>query len=239
MGLMFKFKKDQRDRWDLFFQRGLEFYSESKLIGMPFGVSGYGFAGNPFDAAVIHDYWKLLGKEMALKLVFLVDSVTTAENYFTLSTLAKQMGELFWPGDLVISIPAQFTPNLEKLFPTPLAWDTFQEIFQQSSVNLLVPNHPVPLAYLTFLGKNQRPTLMVGNFAGLEPGLNVVEPLVLSNEFGGDNIGVIFDANKTQNGKSLLPQTVVECMDEEIVSIIQEGLIPSDDILDFVENLRD
>jgi len=237
MGLLLKFKAGQRASWDLFFQRGLELFDEGKLIGVPLGACGYGFIGNPFDPSVINAYWKLLGAAMPQSTVFFADSLKGLTHYLQLTTLGKEMGDRFWPGNLALAIRPLFLPNLPPLFREEPYWNTFRQIFQDSLIRVMVPEHPVLQAFFTFLQSHGRPSLLIGNVAEFDPGINVVDPTTLANEFGGENVGAFFDAGKMQRAARPLPHTIVECVSNEMVSILQEGLISADNILDFVEKL--
>lgn len=240
MGLLLKFRLNQPEKWDFFFQHMLDLYKKGKMLGFPWGKAGYGIGGDPGSLDVYYQYWDLYQEDFSQNVIFIGDSAETLSHLGLLNPLAQKIAAKYWPGDLLLHVPFNHLPESpiqEKLFSQNPELET---ILLQRSVYLMVPNHPVLQSFLLFLRKNGQLPILMGNFAFVSPDFCAQDAVTVMNELGNEQLGVVADVGRLQKGRKVLPVTRIGVFEDDNIEVETEGLISVQNIhSNFPELQRD
>ncbi|MHA1795669.1 MAG: Sua5/YciO/YrdC/YwlC family protein [Promethearchaeota archaeon] len=239
MGLILKFRPNQLEKWDFFFQHILDLYREGKLLSFPLGRAGYGIGGDPSNLNVYYQYWDLYGEDFFKNVIFIGDSIETLSQLGVLNPLAQKITEHFWPGDLVLHVPFNHQPKnaiQEKIFSLNPELET---VLLQRSIYLLVPKHPVIQAFFSYLKKNGHLPVMLGNYALISPNFCAQDAVTVMNELGNEQLGVVADGGRMQKGRRVLPVTRVGVFHLDHIEIEEEGLISKQNLFNTFPDLDD
>jgi len=241
MGLLLKIKKSQKKQWDFFIQCAIESYQEGKLIILPLGKGGYGFIGNIYNSSCIShltQVFTLYGNEKSITPLFLVESIEIAQKLGIISSLGELILHKFWPRELILRVPInENSPIITKIQKDNSKYDDF--IFPNHNLDIMQISNPVCLQFMKKLRMERNSEFLFGVFAEIEPGRNCLDVVTLLEMFSSANNTTILDFGNLQKGKQNKPPTIVECLDEDNASIIQDGLVPEDEIITYFEEMED
>lgn len=235
MGLLVKLKNSQKKQWDFFIQCAKESHLEENLIALPFNKGGYGFVANPEQSSWQSSFTSLNWGMFPDQILFIINSLEQAMELGIFSPIAIKMVQEFWPKELILQVPIKKSHPLFSKLQKTVSPEIMESIFPSDTIKLMVPNNPVFAAFVSLLEINEKIPILIGIYANDSPDVPCVESTRLAELYTDKRIGMILGHGTLQKGKKLQCATIVKCLDDVNIDIVQEGLISTDEISNFIE----
>lgn len=186
----------------------------SKVIIFPTDTV-YGIGTNLFDKEGIRRIYEIKGRDFDKPLAVLVSNLDALERVALISSDAKRLMDVFWPGALTIILSTT---------------KVYYEKTGEKTIGVRMPNHPKALEIIESYGQGLFKTTSV-NQSGMSP-LNEYETI-------HENYGNLVDAIYPNDQRiSLVSSTVVDLTATEI-KVLRKGDITLDMILAVIRNHDD
>ncbi len=229
MGLILKFKQSQQTRWDVFYQLGIEVFNQSKLIGIPFGKSGYGFIANPFDEKILNLLFNQFQDKIDEHVIFLAESLEFLKPLAIFSDKIQEYMNKILPNELIFTGKPQSNVKLMGIYNHEIPTQIWQKMAQKS-INLMVPTHPVIRGFFNKLKEQNLPPILIGFLAGKKIEDQCLEAEDLIDFYNDATLGVILGSGKVQKGNKIRLPSYINIISDNIIRLVQEGLVSRDDL---------
>jgi L-threonylcarbamoyladenylate synthase len=174
----------------------------------------YGLGSSPFSQSGINRCYQLKKRETGKKMPVLLSSSAEAARIVKLNDLAKLIAEKFWPGQLTLVLPI-----LDTRIPREL-------LGSNNTLAVRVPDHECCLRLIAACGNSLIGTS--ANISGLPPFINPSDSGLVDFAEGADYFVL------GECGGSKLASTVLDLSEDDTVSVLREGAIPSEMISDYL-----
>lgn len=166
----------------------------------------YGLATLPYKGDTVEQLFTAKGRLSSRSIAVLVGDIAHLNRVTSgLSEIAKHLMEIFWPGPLTLVVP--------KHARLP------QELSQNQTVGVRMPDHPVALMLLREIGP------LAVTSANLSGGENATTAEEVLTQLEG-RVHLIIDGGRTPGG---VPSTVVDCTGPEL-TVVRVGPISLEEI---------
>ncbi len=239
MGLLVKLKNSQKKQWDFFIQCATESYLENKLVALPFNKAGYGFIVNPQQPSWFSTFTDLKWGIPPTQIIFLVESLEIAKEIGIFPPIAALMAQEYWPKEVILQVPIRESHPLISQIQKEISGEEFSMIFPNRTIHVMMPNNPIFTAFTQALQENHESPIFIGIYADDKANLPCIDSTRLAEIYTHPNIGMILGHGTLQKGKRPQGPTIIECLDDENINIVQEGLISTEDITAFIEKCEE
>jgi hypothetical protein len=234
MGLLLHFKKNQIKSWGVFFQHALDVWDLRKIIVLPLGHTGYGFAGNPFNLGAWQAIKAISPTLDPTQVYFMTNSYEIIQQIVRISTLAIETAKKWWPGDIAISESPQMNYSIKyKTKNYPLSRDIYAQF---TKMQILMPNEAIGQELLRYLASHNFPPVILFYLPLLPENQPYIDISNLMNDFNHESVAAYYNGGKLQKKPPFQGPTVVEFGENARVEIIDEGIVPRTELLGETED---
>lgn len=236
MGLILKIKKSQQKKWHIFFSYAIEAFKESKLIGLPFGKSGYGFIGNPYDEDVLNFFKEEYSEDFSERMILLLKDTNGCSEILELNpNLVKNLNKLT-PDDVIFEFDYKYENKSGEKSTFWQIQTHYRKLFEEK-LNIMIPNHYIINAFFEYLISNNLPPIIIGFLPGRLRSNIYIEPELIIDYFNNNEVGVILGGGKLQKGKAIKRPSVLSVTPEGKFQIHFEGLVSEIKLKEKIDNL--
>lgn len=225
MGLLLKFKKGEPASWELFLKHAVTHYKDGNTLIFPKGKV-YHLGGNPFDIIQLNEVLRLYNDDLQMGVPLAVNSLETAKKFVKFSPLALKLANKFWPGDLILTLPAnKSSPSNEK------NQYEFSETIPSHDGYLSIEWNDQPLlqTFLDKLAENAIVPILSAIPVEIQPGIHPVDTTAIMEMLGTESDNLILDIGKLAKPDKSTLSTIVKISGKEY-EILREGSISIDEI---------
>ena len=234
MGLLLHFKKSQMQSWGLFFQHALDVWDLRKIVVLPLGHTGYGFAGNPFNLGAWQAIKAVSPALNPAQIYFMTNSYEIVEQLVQISQRGIVTAKKWWPGDIAIVQPPQKKYSIEyKNKDYPLSKDICSQF---TKIQILMPKEPIGQELLRYLDAHNLPPVILVYLPLTQDNQPYIDINNLMNEFNHESIAAYYDGGKLQKKPPFQSPTVVGLGEKAKIDIIHEGIVPPTELLGETED---
>lgn len=237
MGLILKLKRSQQKNWDVFLNHTFDIFNQSKLIGIPFGKSGYGFITNLFDPIILDFIINEFGSNLNNRVIFLSNNLENCKYIAECSDIFIENYSKILPNDIVFRVNPLTKVNFGDFKDSKIS-DPIWDLFAKTKINIMVPKHPVIQAFLQKMESNHQIPLIIGFLVGETANDRCLEAENLLDFYGDDVLGVILGSGRVQKGKRIKSPTIIEISNTDRAIIEHEGIVSSKKLIEVDENIK-
>jgi L-threonylcarbamoyladenylate synthase len=231
MGLLLKFKKSNPEGWSIFLKHAFDKYSHGDLLIYPKGAV-YHLGGNPFDLILVEELGRNYTDPLEIGYPLVTNSMEIVRKMVDLPPKAEALAKVFWPGDLTMVLPRSTRSKFEckkgSFELNPLLNGA------KDTLAVEVNTHPVLDAFFRTIDEGGYPPILIGIPVEIQPDIYLSDTNAILDLMGVEIDYLVLDGGKLSKTNVGLPSSVVR-IENDKVTIVREGSISSDEILDIVE----